>query len=300
MSNYDNAKKYEAALALKTEAIVGESPVWSVREKVLYWVDIPRGEVHRFDPRTGNDKSSELPQPVSALALREGRGLVVALLDGFAFVDPETKDLEMINDPEADLPDNRFNDAKCDPQGRFWGGTVSKTHWNEPSGNLYRLDHNLTVTKMRGEVVCSNGMGWSPDGKTMYHTESFRYAIYAFDFDPEGGMISNRRVFATVDKRSGAFPDGLTVDEEGLVWSVHNVIGKVVRYTPDGQIVAIVDVPVPRPCGCIFGGENFDKLFITSAQETLTQEQIKKWPLSGSIFVVEPGVKGIPEPYFAC
>jgi len=122
MSEYDDAERFEAELALRAEAIVGESPVWSVREKVLYWVDIPSGEVHRFDPRTGNDKSSELPQPVSALALREGRGLVVALRDGFAFVDPETKKLEMINEPEADLPDHRFNDAKCDPQGRFWGG----------------------------------------------------------------------------------------------------------------------------------------------------------------------------------
>ena len=113
---------------------------------------------------------------------------------------------------------------------------------------------------MRREVITSNGMGWSLDSRTMYHTESFRYAIFAFDFDPKSGGISNRRVFATVDKGSGAFPDGLTVDSEGFIWSVHNAIGKVVRYNPEGQIVSEVKVPVPRPCGCVFGGENFDEL----------------------------------------
>jgi sugar lactone lactonase YvrE len=295
----DNIGKLQAELALRADAIVGESPVWSVHEKVLYWVDISRGLIHRFNPETGNDEIFKVPQPVSALALRERGGLVLALRDGFAFFDLETEKLEMINDPEADLPDNRFNDAKCDPQGRFWGGTMSNTHWNEPSGNLYRLDPDFKVTKMRSEVVCSNGMGWSPDGWTMYHTESFRYTIFAFDYDCESGNISNRRAFATVNKGSGAFPDGLTVDEEGYIWSVHNAMGKVVRYNPEGKIVAEVDVPVPRPCGCTFGGENFDMLYITTARETLTDEVLKEIPLCGSIFVAEPRVRGRPEPFFA-
>lgn len=295
----ENVKTLEATLALKAEAIVGESPVWSVKESVLYWVDITRGEIHRFNPRSGKDERFRLEEPVSALALRKKGGLVITMRDGFAFFDTETGKLEMINDPESDMPDNRFNDAKCDPQGRFWGGTMCSSGWNMPKGSLYRLDTNLKVKCMRREVITSNGMGWSLDSRTMYHTESFRYAIFAFDFDPETGGISNRRLYASVDKSTGAFPDGLTVDSEGFVWSVHNAIGKVVRYNPQGEIVSEVKVPVPRPCGCAFGGEGLDELYITTARETLTEEELAKWPLSGSIFVVKPGVKGVPEPYFA-
>jgi sugar lactone lactonase YvrE len=175
---------------------------------------------------------------------------------------------------------------------------VSNVAWDKPSGSLYRLDTDLGVTKVIGEVVCSNGMGWSPDNKIMYHTESFRYAVFKYDFDPDTGNVSNRAVFAEVDKSSGAFPDGLTVDAEGCVWSVHNAVGRVVRYDPSGKTVAVVDVPVPRPCGCIFGGEKLDKLYITTATETMSEADLTKFPLSGSVFVVEPNVTGLPEPYF--
>jgi sugar lactone lactonase YvrE len=294
----DKIEKLDAVLALRADAIVGESPVWSASENLLYWVDITRGVIHRYHPSSGLDDKFKVPQPVSALALREKGGLVLALRDGFAFFNTTNGGLEMIGDPEENLPDNRFNDAKCDPQGRFWGGTMSNKRWDEPSGSLYRLDPDLKVVKMRGEVVCSNGMGWSPDGKTMYHTESFRYAIYAYDFDPSSGDISNRRVFATVDPKIGGFPDGLTVDQDGFVWSVLNSVAKVVRYNPRGVIVAEIEVPVPRPCGCTFGGEHFDRLYITTARETLTDETLREIPLCGSVFVVEPGVKGFPEPHF--
>jgi len=295
----DGVKQYKAELALKAEAIVGESPVWSISEKMLYWVDLMRGRVHRFDPEKNTNETFQLPQPVSALALRKRGGLVLALRDGFAFYDIDSGNLTMINDPEADLPDNRFNDAKCDRQGRFWGGTMSNVAWDKPSGSLYRLDSDLGVRKVIGEVVCSNGMGWSPDNKTMYHTESFRYAVFKYDFDAETGNVSNRAVFAEADKSTGAFPDGLTVDAEGYVWSVHNAVGRVVRYDPSGRIVAVVDVPVPRPCGCIFGGEKLDTLYITSATETMSEADLKKFPLSGSVFVIDPGVTGLPEPYFS-
>lgn len=294
----NKVKNYKAELALKAGAIVGESPLWSVPEKALYWVDIPRGEIHRFHPEDNSDQVFKLPQPVSALALREKGGLVLALRDGFAFFDTETEKLAMINDPEAGLPENRFNDAKCDRQGRFWGGTMSNIDWDKPSGSLYRLDADLDVARVLEEVVCSNGMGWSPDGGIMYHTESFRYSVFQYDFNAESGGISNRRIFADVDRSTGAFPDGLTVDSEGCVWSVHNAVGRVVRYDSSGRVIAVVEVPVPRPCGCIFGGEKLDKLYITTARETMSDEDLQKFPLSGSVFVAEPGVTGLPEPYF--
>jgi sugar lactone lactonase YvrE len=289
----------EAACVLRDEAIVGESPVWCPREKVVYWVDITGQKIHRFHPATGKNDTFHLPDKVTALAMRAKGGLVLSLEKDFATLDLETQQLTYLGDPEKDKPDNRFNDAKCDRQGRFWAGTMGNVHWDAPSGALYRLDAECEISCRQRNVICANGIGWSPDDRTMYFTESFRYAVYAYDFDAASGSISNRRVFASVDKSSGGFPDGLTVDADGYVWSVHNAIGKVVRYTPSGEIERTIELPVPRPCGCIFGGDKLDTLYVTTARETLTPEQIEKYPLSGSVFAASPGVRGLPEPQFA-
>jgi len=283
----------------REEAIVGESPVWCPAERALYWVDIAGQKIHRFHRASGVNDTFHLPEPVTALALRAKGGLVLSLKKDFALFDLESQQLTYLGNPERDKPDNRFNDAKCDPQGRFWAGTMGNVHWDAPSGALYRLDADGTISCYQKDVICANGMGWSPDNRVMYFTESFRYAIYAYDYQAETGVISNRRVFVTVDKASGAFPDGLTVDAEGHVWSVHNAVGRVVRYTPSGKIERTIELPVPRPCGCIFGGESFDTLYITTARETLTLAQIAQYPLSGSLFAAVPGVRGIAEPLFA-
>lgn len=283
----------------REEAIVGESPVWCPVEQALYWVDITGQKIHRFHPATRASETFQLPRPVTALAMRRKGGLVLSLKKKFAFFDPATEELTLLDDPEADKPENRFNDAKCDRQGRFWAGTMGNVHWDAACGALYRLDPDGKITCHQTDVICANGMGWSPDDRTMYFTESFRYAIFAYDFEAAKGTLSNRRVFASLDAKGRGFPDGLTVDAEGHVWSVHNAIGKVVRYTPSGEIERMIELPVPRPCGCTFGGDNYDVLYVTTARETLTAEEIARYPLSGSLFAAEPGVRGLPEPYFA-
>lgn len=288
-----------AECVVREEAIVGESPVWSRGEQALYWVDITGQRIHRFHPATGASKTFHLPEPVTALALRAKGGLVLSLRKAFALFDLDSQQLTYLGNPEVDRPENRFNDAQCDRQGRFWAGTMGADQWDAPCGALYRLDADGSITRQQDQVICANGMGWSPDNRTMYFTESFRYAIFAYDFDAAAGTIANRRVFAEVDRASGGFPDGLTVDAEGHVWSVHNAIGRVVRYTPDGRIERTVELPVPRPCGCTFGGAGFDTLYITTARETLTPEQLAKYPLSGSLFAATPGVRGLAEPQFA-
>jgi sugar lactone lactonase YvrE len=171
--------------------------------------------------------------------------------------------------------------------------------WMAPTGALYRFDPDRRITRMHDEVKCSNGMGWSPDGRVMYHTESFRFAIFAFDFDPGSGEISGRRPFVQLDPEAGGFPDGLTVDREGFVWSAQPVYGRIVRYDPDGGIDRIVDLPVSRGTGCAFGGSDLGTLYITSATETLTDAEIAEEPLAGSVFAVTPGVRGVAETPFA-
>jgi sugar lactone lactonase YvrE len=287
---------------LPYEAIVGESPVWHPGEQRLYWIDIQGKQIHRFNPRTRENESFPLPEIVTCIQLCSTGGLVLTLKKNFAFFDPGAQHLEKLQGVEGDLPDNRFNDGKCDPQGRFWAGTMDATHWDKPSGNLYRMERNLAVTKMQSQVICSNGSGWSPDGRTMYYTESFRYAIFAYDFDPATGNIENRRMFAQIpdeDRKAGGFPDGMTVDAEGFIWSNQVGVGKIVRYDPEGKVERVIQMPVPRATDCTFGGPNLKILYITSARETMTPEQLKQAPLSGSLFAVETGVKGQPSTPFA-
>src|ERR1051325_1274831 len=195
-------------------ATCGESPMWSVREQALYWTDNLGGVIYRLEPESGNAERFPVGQNVMAIALRARGGLVLALAKQLFFYE-RGGELEPIEAVERDQPTNRFNDGKVDPQGRLWAGTMDDVGWAAPSGSLCRLDPSLDLSRLQGEVVCANGLGWSPDARTFYFGESFRYAIFAYDFDPDAGTLSARRAFATLDRSGGAFPDGLTVDAEG-------------------------------------------------------------------------------------
>jgi len=279
-------------------ATCGESPMWSVREQALYWTDNLGGRIHRLEPASGSAQSFALGQNAMAIGLREAGGLVLALAKHIAVYEPGGE-LDLLTGVERDQPRNRFNDGKVDRHGRYWVGTMNDIDWDKPSGSLYRFDPGLELSQLQGAVVCANGLGWSPDDRTFYFVESFRYAIFAYDFDPDAGAISARRVFATVDRSSGAFPDGLTVDAEGGVWSVQHGAGRVVRYAPDGRITHEIEVPLPQPTSCIFGGPDLDVLYITTSRQNMTPEQLGRYPLSGSVFAAQPGVNGAPEPSFA-
>ena len=272
--------------------------MWSVREQALYWTDNLGGVIHRLEPESGSERNFELGQNVMAIGLRKSGGLVLALAKQLAFYEPGGE-LEPLMDVEHDKPRNRFNDGKVDRSGRWWAGTMNDIDWDEPSGSLYRLGADLELSRQQHAVICANGLGWSPDAGTFYFGESFRYAIFAYDFEPDAGTLSNRRVFATVDQSSGAFPDGLTVDAEGGIWSVQNGAGRVVRYAPDGTVTHEVEVPLPQPTSCIFGGRDLDVLYITTSQQNMSPEQLARYPLSGSVFAVRPGMSGVPEPLFA-
>jgi sugar lactone lactonase YvrE len=261
----------------------------------LYWVDIQRPSLQRFDPVTEVHNIWPMPSQIGSYALRQSGGFVVALQTGLAFFDPDTGIFEPLVDPESHIPQTRFNDGKCDRQGRFWAGTMGTVN-DQPVGSLYRLDGDHSLHTIRRNVAVSNGLGWSPDNRTMYYADSPTYNIYAFDFAPETGTINNERIFA---HHKTGFPDGLTVDAQGYVWSARWDGWQVIRFAPDGRIDRIIEMPVQRPTSCIFGGPELRHLYITSASTGLREAELDRQPLAGHVFVVEADVTGLPEPLFA-
>jgi sugar lactone lactonase YvrE len=286
-----------AELALDIKADLGEGPVWDERTGSLVWVDIMTGRVNLFDPRTGANRAIDVGTPAGAAVLCESGGLMLAVQDGFACLDPAAGAVgRFAGFPDAS-PDVRMNDGKCDPQGRFWAGTVA-FDMHAGGGALYRLDPDATVTTMIPGVTISNGIDWSLDGRTMYYIDTPTFRIDCFDFDPASGAISNRRTFVEIPRHAG-HPDGLTVDAEGNVWLALWGGWGVRCYNPQGDLIAIVDAPASQSSSCAFGGENLDDLYITSARAGLSEDDLARQPLAGGLFRVRPGVKGRPAYRFA-
>ena len=284
-------------VALDAKARLGEGPVWCPREQALYFVDSLEPAVKRFDPAAGAVRSWPVPDLVGSLALREGGGLVVALRRGFHTLDLATGAVAPIHLPE-EPEDTRFNDGKCDRRGRFWAGTMHYVGLpRQPKGALYRMDVDGRVTRMVDGIRTANGLGWSPDDRLMYYTDTRTNRIDVFDFDIATGSLANRRVFAEVPQDSG-FPDGLTVDAQGFVWSAKWDGARIVRYAPDGRIDRVVAVPVPRPTSLSFGGADLGTLYVTSARDGLDDAALVRHPLSGAVFALELGIRGLPEPRF--
>jgi sugar lactone lactonase YvrE len=283
-------------LAVASDALLGESPLWSASENALYWVDIKNPRLFRHDLSSGATRVTPMPEPIGAVALSAGGGLVAALRSGFALIDPRGVAQPVFARPEADLPENRFNDGKCDRAGRFWAASMNDRE-RGATGHLYRVDGMQGFSRMESGFVIGNGLGWSPDNRVFYFTDSIARRIYAYDFAIDSGTISNRRVFATVPDDAG-FPDGLCIDADGHVWSAHWDGWRVTRYAPDGRIVDVLRMPVPRPTSCAFGSPRLDMLYVTSARIGLDGQALARAPWSGSVLAIEPGATGLPEPHF--
>jgi sugar lactone lactonase YvrE len=277
---------------------LGEGPIWDQEGGVLYWVDIPGQHIHRYVSATGQYEGFPVETPVTALGLRAAGGFVAATSSGLALWDPASQELECIAHPEADRPGIRFNDGAVDSRGRFWAGTMNERNPESPDGALYRLDPDHSLHKVADGFTVSNGLGWSPDTRTMYFTDTFRHTILAYDFEASTGTLTNQRPFAVVPDEEG-LPDGLTVDCEGFVWSAQCGGGTVARYDPDGKKERQVQLPVRLVTSCTFGGRELDKLFITSAWMTLSSEDRRAQPLAGDLFRVKTDIRGLAESRFA-
>ena len=245
-------------------AQVGEGPVWDDRARLLWWVDIKGRQLYRFDPASGENRAFAMPERIGCVAPRRQGGLIGAFKTGFKWVDPETGALTPIADPEPHRAGNRFNDGKCDRRGRLLAGTMDDAEV-ECTGTLYRLDPDLSVHVQCTDVHLSNGLGWSPDDRRLYYTDSLRRTIWVYDYDLATGELDNRRPFAAVPPDAGV-PDGLCVDAEGCIWSAHWGGARLTRYAPDGRIERVLKMPVPQPACCAFGGPDWRTLFITARE----------------------------------
>lgn len=279
---------HDAEHILAVNNTLGESPIWHPEEQALYWVDIPDGRLYRYEPANGTYQIFAIGKQVSTLAFRMAGGLIMGVDDGFALWDLVSQSLEFIVRPAADIAGRRFNDGAVDHQGRFWAGTSSK----EDNNTLYRLDPDRSVHTMETGLTLSNGIGWSPDDTIMYLTDTRRQMIYAYDFDATTGTIKNRRPFVHTPTADD-FPDGLTVDSEGFVWSARYLGGKIVRYDPDGKVEREIKLPVTKVSSCVFGGSELDELYITTASIGM-----KDQPLAGDLFRLKTEIIGLPEPKF--
>lgn len=272
-------EELDAQPVLDVDAQLGEGPVWDDATETLIWVDIMGQAVHRFDPSTNEDRAVDVGQPVGAATARaDGKGLVLALRDGFALLDETSGKVDLIAPVEVDVPGNRMNDGKCDPRGRFWAGSMG---FNEGHGvgALYRLDPDLTVHRLFGDVSISNGLDWTADGKHMYYIDSPTRGVDVFDFDMASGTLSNRRRLISLQPGEG-IPDGMTLDSEGALWVAVHGSGTVRRYTPDGVLDKVVRVPVSMATSCAFGGADPQDLYITTMRYGMSAERglLNRWP----------------------
>jgi sugar lactone lactonase YvrE len=288
--------RIEVLVDVKTT--LGEGPLWDVEEQRLYWIDSFDGRVFRCTEDGREVRAWDVPQKIGSMCLRKNGGAVVSLQRGWHFLDFESGEVELIHDPEPDRPNNRINDGKVDRQGRFVAGSMD-TMEEGPNGALYRMDPDHRVTKLESGIIVSNGPCWSPDGRTFYFTDSWSGQISAYDYDLETGAIANKRAFARMTYEGGGF-DGATVDAEGCVWSAIVYIGKLVRYTPDGHVDRVIDMPVKKVTSVMFGGPDLDVLYVTS----MAKPPLPRFPDDpaprGALFAIHDlGVRGVPEARFA-
>lgn len=287
-------------IVVDVKTTLGEGPVWDVEQQRLYWIDSFDGRVLRCTEDGRELRAWDVGQKIGSMALRKnGDAAIVALQNGLYNLDLPTGDLELIVDPEPGRPNNRLNDGKVDRQGRFIVGSMD-TQEDQASAKLYRLDPDLSLHTLDEGIIVSNGPCWSPNGETFYFADTWSGEIWAYDYDNATGAVANRRTFAMVDTSTGGAADGCTVDAEGCLWQALVYAGKLVRYTPDGQVDRIIEMPVKKVTSLTFGGSNLDTLFVTSMAKPPLPRFPEDGQQRGALFAITGlGVKGIAEKRFA-
>jgi L-arabinonolactonase len=277
---------------------LGESPIWDSTDGVLYFVDSMAGAVLCYDPKNDNIKRWDVAcDYLGSLALRADGGAILVMDDGFHSLDFETGKTTIITEPEAGQNELCFNDCKVDRQGRLIAASMH-TGSSDPIGSLYRLDSNLDCIMLDGGFICANGPCWSPDGGTLYLSDSYGDAIFAYDYDILTGNASKRRTLLSTSG-SGGYPDGATVDAEGYLWSAHFDSGSIRRISPDGIVDRIIQLPIQWVASLTFGGDDSDILYITTIGSEYDGERDGS-PQAGGLFAIyDLGIQGLAERRFA-
>ena len=291
-------------VAVAEVSLLGESPLWHPREQCLYWCDIPGRRLSRFDPPTGHLAHWDFATEVACCAPMLDGGLLLALRNGLWRFDPRDGSRLRLAPAPYDPARERFNDGKCDPQGRFWVGTIYEPR--EPAlAGLYCYTQAGLARRAEG-ITVSNGLAWSPDGRTMYWSDTKAHTVFAFDFDPADGSLSRRRVFAQWPARQpghdlagyGGRPDGAAVDADGCYWSAMFEGQRVVRLSPDGELLREVVLPARCPTMPCFGGPDLKTLYITTARENRPAAELAETPYAGCVFALDVDVPGLPANLF--
>ena len=277
-------------------AQLGEAPIWHQKEERLYWVDMLHPGIYRFDPTTGKNEMFETGKLVSSVLFGNRGRMRAVTQDGIEKLNFENSILKPLVDPESKLDQNRLNDAKVGPVGSIWVGSMSLDA-SRPTGGLYRINSDLSISCQQRDLTVANGLDWSPDGKLFYFVDSIPGIIYVCNYDSTSDEIRDRKVFAEIPDKQGR-PNGLCVDSDGGVWCAIWDGWCLNRYHPNGKLDLELDLPVPRPTSVAFGGGNFQTLFVTSARTRLPASTLAESPLSGGILACETGHSGLPVNYF--
>ena len=284
----------QAELVLDARAELGEGSIWDYRNGLLYWIDILKREVHLFDPVTKSDECQDVGQLVGTVVPKTDGRLMLALERGFCEYDPESRTLGETKTPEDHPEGVRFNDGKCDPAGSFWAGTMNYSGGEAARGALYRLDVDGGIHTMLTGVGVSNGIVWNEKLGKMYYIDTPTREVAEFDYDAESGGIRNRRVAVTFPEDEG-FPDGMTIDAEGMLWVAHWGGGAVSRWDPTtGEKVASIKVPADFVTSCALGGSALDELYITTARTGMDETALSRQPLAGGLFCARVETQGVP------
>lgn len=273
----------------KFKALLGEGPVYDDLTNRLYWIDIIGKKLMYLDISTGYETIIDTPDMISSLCVIDERKVIATIMHGFYIVNLEKKSFEKIAEVETEIPTNRFNDGKCDALGRYWAGTMDMNEKN-PTGSFYKLDLDKKVYKMLEGLTISNGLAWSLDNKKLYLIDSPVKKVYVMDFDLEKGTISDKRVTIDFMNEPGV-PDGMTIDEEGMLWIAHWGGNRVSRWDPEkGKKLEEIILPVTYVTSVTFGGPDLKDLYITSASKPV--KDILKEPLAGKLFKERVNIKG--------
>ncbi len=287
-------------VAVAEPSLLGESPMWHPREQALYWCDIPGHRLNRFDPRSGARKHWNFETDVACCAAALDGSLWLGMRDGLWRFDTATGERERLAAPPYDPAKERFNDGKCDPQGRFWVGTIYEPR--DPAlASLYCYAGGKLERQAAG-ITVSNGLGWSPDGATMYWSDTKAHTVYAFDVEPGTGVLSRRRVFASFPVKQpdqdlaqyGGRPDGAAVDSEGCYWVAMFEGRRVLRLSPQGEVLRVVGLPVQCATMPCFGGADLKTLYITTAREKRPAAELGEQPAAGCVLSLRVDVPGLP------